>query len=294
LREFGGEYATSDPMQILGDDEIDAVFICTWHDSHRPLATAAAHAGKHILLEKPLALTVDDARAIESAVQQAGVILMLGHKLRWAPVVRTVQELIPRPQFLMGQVMDHRWPDESWASQPDIGGANVLSQGCHIIDLLHALAGSDPVWVAGAGGSITHPDSPLVDQASALIRYENGVVATALMGDAGVNPVTSKFFAQVWDAEGRGACLYDRCRKAKLWGLDRDEIHAEDLSPEAREDPEGDHALFRAFIRAIQDRHPVPPGVVEGRITTETLQAVIQSIHTGESIALKASWRHKF
>jgi 1,5-anhydro-D-fructose reductase (1,5-anhydro-D-mannitol-forming) len=283
LREFGGDYATTDPEKILRDSSLDAVFICTWHDTHRPLAVAAAEAGKHILIEKPLALTVDDARAIEEAVNRAGVTLVIGHKLRHAPVVQAVQELIPNPQILMGQVMDNRWPDDAWYSQPVVGGANVLSQGCHIVDLLHALAGADPVWVAAGGGALTHPGSENVDQAVATIRYSNGAVASAILGDAGGNPVTSKFFAQVWGVSGKGACLHERCRRADLWGMEPSILKAEEVSPDGVEDPEGDRALLKAFVEAARGGGSVLPGAREGRITAQTMEAILKSIRTGEA-----------
>ena len=287
-REFGGDYAATDPDRVLGDPDIDAVFICTWHESHRPLAVAAAEAGKQILIEKPLALTAEDARAIEAAVDRAGVTLVIGHKLRWAPVVRAVQERIPRPCVLMGQVMDGRWPDDGWFSQPGIGGANVLSQGCHIIDLLHALAGADPVWAAAGGGAMTHPGSPNIDQAAVTLRYANGAVAAAVIGDAGINPVTSKFFAQVWDAAGRGACLYDRCRRAEFWGGEPKSLSVDDLSTEARADPEGDRALLQAFVRAVRTGERTMPGAREGRITAQTLDAIVSCIRTGAAQAIAA------
>jgi 1,5-anhydro-D-fructose reductase (1,5-anhydro-D-mannitol-forming) len=288
LREFGGDYAATDPERALNDASVDAVFICTWHDTHRPLAVAAAEAGKHILIEKPLALTVEDARAIEETVNRAGVTLVVGHKLRHAPVVRAVQELIPQPRILMGQVMDNRWPDDAWFSQPVVGGANVLSQGCHIVDLLHALAGADPVWVAAGGGAMTHPGSENVDQAVATIRYANGAVASAVLGDAGVNPVTSKFFAQVWDAKGKGACLHERCRRADLWGTEPSVLQAAELSPDGEQDPEGDRALLQAFVQAVREGGTALPGAREGRITTQTMEAIVRSIRTGAAQEIRS------
>src|SRR5690606_8514815 len=58
LDEFGGDYATADADKLLDDDSIDAIYICTQHDSHASLAIAAAKAGKHIMIEKPLALSI--------------------------------------------------------------------------------------------------------------------------------------------------------------------------------------------------------------------------------------------
>lgn len=68
-REFGGRYATAEPRRIFDDPGIDAVIIATHHDSHTPLALAAAAARKHILIEKPMALTPAECRRIAAAAE---------------------------------------------------------------------------------------------------------------------------------------------------------------------------------------------------------------------------------
>ena len=68
--EHGGGYATDDIPRLLGDPDLDAVYICTHHDSHAPLAIAAARAGKHILIEKPLSLSGEECEAVAAAVEK--------------------------------------------------------------------------------------------------------------------------------------------------------------------------------------------------------------------------------
>ena len=68
LEQYGGSYYTTDPDRIFRDDNIDAVLIATHHDTHRPYALGAAAAGKHIFLEKPMALTIEDCYAIADGV----------------------------------------------------------------------------------------------------------------------------------------------------------------------------------------------------------------------------------
>jgi len=73
--DFHTEYATDDPQKLIDDDTIDAIYICTRHDSHAPLAIAAANAGKHIFIEKPLALTMEACSRIREAVEAADLYL---------------------------------------------------------------------------------------------------------------------------------------------------------------------------------------------------------------------------
>ena len=82
--EFGIE-ADRDAAHLLAREEIDAVSVCTLEGTHREVATAVARAGKHILLEKPIAVSLEDADAIIHAAREAGVVLMVGHTKRFDP-----------------------------------------------------------------------------------------------------------------------------------------------------------------------------------------------------------------
>ena len=88
LAEFGGRYTTTDAGRIMRDDSIDLLFIATHHDAHHPMALAGAHAGKHILLEKPMCLTVRQATEVAETVEKAGVKFVINCKFRIAPLPR--------------------------------------------------------------------------------------------------------------------------------------------------------------------------------------------------------------
>jgi len=88
---------TDDPIKAIRDPNIEAVYICTYHDTHAPFAIEAAQHGKHIFLEKPMALTEKDCRRIMNAVQQGGVVCMTGFKLHYYSLARKAKELIGQP-----------------------------------------------------------------------------------------------------------------------------------------------------------------------------------------------------
>ena len=118
-QEFGGRYHTTEIETVLDDDGIDAVLIATHHDSHTPFATQAAAAGKHIFLEKPMALTIEECLEIEEAVAKAGVKLMMGFKFRFAPLVAKVKEVITTPLVTVGQSLHPNM--KGWALTPERG-----------------------------------------------------------------------------------------------------------------------------------------------------------------------------
>ena len=211
--EHGGGYATDDIPRLLGDPDLDAVYICTHHDSHAPLAIAAARAGKHILIEKPLSLSVEECEAVAAAVEEAGVWLMPAFKMRYYPLLQKAREFIPEPQVIVGQMMDDRWRDDAWAQDPVRGGANVYSQGCHTTDVIRWMARSEPELLWAAGGAMTHPGHPRIDQCVASIRFASGTVASWIQGDAALGHMTSKFFLELFGG-GRSVQLHDRFKAA--------------------------------------------------------------------------------
>ena len=92
---YGGDYATGDAGRVLSDDSLDTVYICTHHDTHADYCIRAAEAGKNVLVEKPLALTVEDCRRIGDAVEREGIRLFTAFKMRYYPMVQKARELIP-------------------------------------------------------------------------------------------------------------------------------------------------------------------------------------------------------
>jgi len=205
---YHGEYSTSDAQKVFEDPSIDAVYITTWHDSHADLCIRAARAGKHILVEKPLALSVEECLAVGRAVEESGVKLMVAFKMRYYDMLLKAKELIPEPLVVTMQMMDNRWPGDFWASDPTTGGGNVLSQGCHSCDILRFVAGSDPIEVYAAGRNY-YTTTGVVDNLCATFRFENGVAGSWVQGDSNCPPLASKFFMQMF-AENKSVTLSDR------------------------------------------------------------------------------------
>jgi predicted dehydrogenase len=275
LRDFGGEYATTDVERVLSDGRIDAVYICTRHDSHAPLAIAAARAGKHILIEKPLALTTEECEAIAEAVKVAGVFLMPAFKMRYYPLVRKAHAFIPEPQVLVGQMMCGRWPDDSWAQDPVQGGANVHSQGCHTTDIIRYLAGSEPKRLWATGGMLTHPGHPCIDQCVASIQFANGHAGSWIQGDAGESPFTSKFFFELYGSGGRSVQLYDRLKKATFHD-------GKETWTEERPEEEGFLLENQEFVNALLAGREPELTAYDGIQATRIVLAADKAIRTGE------------
>lgn len=276
--KFGGSYATTDPEKVLTDDAVDAVYICTYHDTHSTLAIRAAEQHKHVMVEKPLALTLDECYAVGNAVEKHGITLMTGFKMRYYPAVSRVREFIPAPLVTIAQMMDGRWPDDFWANDPVRGGGNVLSQGCHTMDLVCHLNGSRPVRIHAEGGNFTHKGLNIVDNIVATIRFENGAVACVAQGDSGQTPFVSKFSFQVTDGK-KTAHLRNRLKTATLF----DGENTQEIA-----DPEeyGFQEENADFIRSLQQKTPPPITHIDGLRATMLILKAFESLKTGQPQSL--------
>ena len=177
-KKYGFRRASSDAAAAIADPDVDAVCIATRHDSHARFALAALEAGKHVFVEKPLALTVDDVEAIAAAAP--GKVLTVGFNRRFAPMVVKMKALLgqmAQPKAFVMTVNAGAIPAEHWTQDPAVGGGRIVGEACHFIDLLRHLAGAPIVShsvtaLDGAGGP------PLADVATISLAFADGSVGT--------------------------------------------------------------------------------------------------------------------
>lgn len=178
-RKYGFHFATSDVSSILDNDEIDAVVIATRHNTHAALVARALAAGKHVYVEKPLCLTVDELSLVEAALsaQSRGArILMVGFNRRYAPLIQRIRNLLAattEPKTFVMTVNAGGVPDSHWTQDPVVGGGRFLGEGCHFVDLLRHLA-SAPI----RDFAVVPMRSPTRDTGSVSLAFGDGSIGT--------------------------------------------------------------------------------------------------------------------
>lgn len=176
-RKFGFAEATTDTSALLADAGAHAVVISTRHDSHAEYVLRALAAGKHVFVEKPLALTLDELGRIEEAARGAPTqLLMVGFNRRFAPQVVKVKQLLagmPGPKALVMTVNAGAIPAGHWTQDPAVGGGRLVGEGCHFIDLLRHLAGV-PIESFHA----IRMDAATPDTAIVTLRFADGSLGT--------------------------------------------------------------------------------------------------------------------
>lgn len=279
LEEFGGEYATSDIGRFFADPSLDAIYVTSLHDSHADYCIRALESGKHVFVEKPLAMSADECARIGHAAKRTGKKLFVAFKMRYYELLRKAKELIPHPVMVTMQMMDDRWEDGIWPNDPVKGGGNVFSQGCHSVDIMRFMAGGDPTEVYAVGGNY-YQKSGVVDNMAAVFRFDNGVAGQLLQGDCSCPPLTSKFFLQLF-AEGRSVTISDR-----LTTLVYAEAGKEALVCKGSES--GFIEENRTFLRCLQEDTEPPIGYTDGLYATLMVLQAMESLRSGKPEPIKA------
>lgn len=264
----------TDAGSFFGRSDLDAVVIATHHDSHTSLALAAAEAGKHALIEKPLALTVPECHRIALAFEKARLRAGVVFNWRFSPVVTEARRRIPHPSVLVGCMMDDRWPDDCWAQQPRVGGGN-LTQGCHMIDLLCFLSGGRPVELSAQSAQVTHTDGDDPDQLVTSIRFDNGAIASWIQGDACSPTRGSKYQLSVFGA-GRSVEMHARLKAATF----RDGRRVEEMR---RRGEEGLSIRISCFIEDLLAEREPRCGLWDGLIATLLTRRALRAARQGRA-----------
>ena len=270
-RKFGFAEATTDTDALIADPGCNAVVVSTRHDTHAEFVLRVLAAGKHVFVEKPLALTLGDLERIEAAAAAApGSMVMVGFNRRFAPqVVRTKQLLAsaPGPKAFVMTVNAGAIPAQHWTRDPTVGGGRLLGEGCHFVDLLRFLAGS-----AIESHQVARLAAATTDTATVTLAFADGSIGT-IHYLANGSKAFPKERLEIF-AAGRVLQLDNFRRltgygwpgfsKMNLWRQDK-----------------GQAACAAAFVQAVQSAHaaaisPIPlPELLEvGRISIAIEEAL--------------------
>lgn len=265
-RKYGFAETTTDSDRIFSDALTDAVVITTRHDSHAYYVLQGLEANKHVFVEKPLCLTLEELDAISAAAGESGRILMVGFNRRFAPHVQKMKSLLSSvsgPKAVVMTVNAGAIPADHWTQDQEVGGGRIVGEACHFIDLLRFLVGESIVSFQRAV-----MEAPRQDTVTLQLAFADGSIATVHYFANG-SRAFPKERIEVF-AGGRVLQL-DNYRKLtgfgwpgfstmKLWRQDK-----------------GQRACALAFVDAIQRGGPAPIPLAEvfevSRITIELAQS---------------------
>jgi predicted dehydrogenase len=271
-RDHGARAWTSDLDELLARADIDAVAVCTHPPVRAEIAARAAAAGKHLLLEKPMAASLADAEAIVRATEAAGVVVAVDLKFRAAPAVREAVAAVPAPLHVVVQAAMEQIPAGSPHMDPREGGGLLENLGSHVFDLACVMTGAEPVWITCVGA--TAADRPVAcDVATGVIGHAGGALTTYSVGDVGLAGHASKWLVQSFGGD-RTATVTNHGRDLYLDAETAPRVHDPETQPHAV----GTRATLAAFAAAAAGHDEPTAGARDG------LRAVAMVAAGGESL----------
>lgn len=219
----GFAQASTDISAMLGESSINTVAIVTRHDSHARFVAQALESGKHVFVEKPLAIETRDLVTVEEAYRKAverGLKphLMVGFNRRFSPQVQKMKTLlaaVKEPKSFIMTMNAGAIPANHWTQDPSVGGGRIIGEACHFIDLMRFLAGSKIVSIQARRMGDTPAVAITEDKAAITLGFEDGSFGTILYLANG----TSSFPKERVEVFAAGRVLQlDNFRKLKGFG----------------------------------------------------------------------------
>jgi predicted dehydrogenase/threonine dehydrogenase-like Zn-dependent dehydrogenase len=276
-REFGVPRAETDANAIIDDPIINAVLIATRHGSHAELTARALAAGKSVLVEKPLGLTMDEIEHVAAARDDAKGFFQVGFNRRFAPLSRSLLaslNKIPGPRFMVIRINAGAVEGDSWVLDPQEGGGRILGEMCHFVDLARFFVGQPIVSVQA---DCAASDGASCQDATAMLRFADGSLATiayTALGDSGASKERIEAYAG-----GAAAVLED----FKHLTIQHDGKNI--LDSKSGQD-KGIRAELEAFTAAVAKGAPAPINEAVLIETSRATVAVLESLRSGMRVDL--------
>ncbi len=290
LRLAGERYAIpeekrfADYRALLPREDIDAAVIAVPDQRHRELTCAFLKAGKHVLCEKPMALTREDTAAMIRAADETGRKLMVGQICRFTPAFEKAKALVESGAlgelyFLESEYAhDYMKIVDNWRADPLRHG--VIGGGCHAVDLLRWLGG-DPIEVFAYGTKRLLPQVPYDDATVAVLKFGENT-----MGKVFVSTGCKRDYTMRTVLYGtKGTLICDNTSPTMTLFTAGEDGMAHD--PEIVDVEVNNHNAvreFEAFAEAVAGDAPVLTDAREGAKTVEVCHAIIESARTGKPV----------
>ncbi len=271
--KLGAPLVATDLSAALRSEEVEAVLIATRHHLHAEQCIAAARAGKHVFVEKPLGLTGDECREILAEVEQAGVLCVVGFNRRFSPLATALHkslEGVSGPRQIVCRVNAGPLPKEHWLRDPKIGGGRLLGEGCHFFDLMAWLADAEPVSVSAQAVG----DSS--DDVVATVKHADGSVGTLIYSGLG-DPAYPKERIEV--LAGGGVAVLDDFRSLTLSGWPG-------KSRKLRAQDKGHRALLAHFVDTVREGTALTVTAKDGLMATLCARAALRSVAQRETVSI--------
>ena len=272
---------------MLRNEELDLVHICTPHNAHEAQSIAAMQAGAHVLMEKPISTTVEEANRILAVAKETGRKLTISHNQRFSPAALRAQQdvengtigkaFLVRTEGLGRSHVVGRGINQDWRTSASIGGGGpLIDNGYHQIYRAVAWLGSPVKQVYAHIGRHVH-NIEVEDLALVLLEHESGATTSVQVGWCA--PGGSVRMEEIFGSRGQMRIAFGAENPYSIWTDEKPEWTSPSVDQEGPDDL-GFSTLVKRFIHAIENDGPVP---VAGEESRHTLAVVLAAYESGKS-----------
>jgi predicted dehydrogenase/threonine dehydrogenase-like Zn-dependent dehydrogenase len=278
--KYGFDFCTSDAKDILGDDEVNTVYIATRHDSHARYVLDSLKAGKCVAVEKPLCLQESELEEIKTiynsmARDKKVPFVMVGFNRRFAPLTQELKRHLGKgPMAMLYRINAGFLPADSWIQDRETGGGRILGEVCHFVDLLSFISESLPEYVFASVMSSPHE---MDDTLNVSLKFQNGSIGTISYFANG----PASLFKEYIEVFQSGVTGIIRNFKELEIFRDGKKIKKKSLVQE-----KGQKNMLRALIDAIREGKESPIGFEDIYSATKTTSKILESIKINKSIRI--------
>jgi predicted dehydrogenase/threonine dehydrogenase-like Zn-dependent dehydrogenase len=274
--KFGFNYCAASADDVIDDGEVNLIVIATRHDLHAELARRALLSGKHVFVEKPLALNEEELESVLDAAANSDGHLMVGFNRRFSPLARSAKEFFAgrqAPLSILYRINAGRIPKSHWTQDPREGGGRIIGEVCHFVDLMQFLTGALTTRVYAE--SIESRNQEILNEDSVFITLKfsdgsNGAIAYLAEGDKALPKERVEIFC-----EGKSFVL-DDFRSAVSYRNGREE------STKLRQQDKGQADETRAVCEMVLTGKPAPISLDDLAATTRATFRIRESLRVGQ------------
>jgi predicted dehydrogenase len=270
--------------ELLARDDVEAVCICSANSRHREDVEMAAEAGKNVMVEKPLATTLEDGRAMVEKCREEGVLLQVAFVMRYSPIALEAKEAIDSGK--VGEIIamsgtNHGSMPGGWFTEKELsGGGAIIDHTVHVADLMNWFLGERARRVFAVGGNRLHEGLGIDDSGFVLVRYERAIgsidpswsrpAGYPIWGDARMRVFGSMATLEL-DGFSQNMAITKRGDRLRLQGFGSNA----DL-----------HTCLDLVDSTLQEREPRSKGE-DGLAALEIALAAYESIGSGKAVTLR-------
>ncbi len=288
-----------DYRQMLAREELELIAICTESGKHASIALDCIAAGCHVIIEKPIALSLRDADAVIEAGQREGVVVCACHQNRFNKSIMKIREALDETRFgrLLHGAAHIRWnrgkqyyDQDEWRGTWEQDGGVLMNQCIHNIDLLRWMMGDDIDEVFAFTDNLIHPYLETEDLGLALIKFSNGAYGL-IEGTSNVYPSNLEETLYIFGEKGTVKAGGKSVNLIEEWRFGDGKDTAEEIKARYQENPPnvygfGHTPLYEDVVQAIKENREPYITAEDGRRALELVLAIYKSSSLGVSVKL--------